>query len=361
VAVIGGGPAGAVTAHVIAAAGHRVVLIGRAHRRGPPLGEALVPSARTILAELGLLKAFTADGHRPSFGNESAWGSASVQRTDFIRSPYGHGWHLDRARFDAMLRESARAASTAVLEASRLRAFRDDGQGTWSLDVEAPGTMTRTRSRWLVDATGRSRFIARQLGVRRIGDDRLLAFSALFRPGRGGDVDSLSFVESVEDGWWYTALLLSGARTATFFTDADLEAAHAARTGPGFLRGLATTLHVQTRLAAFGYEMVEGPQATDARASRLHRLQGTRWLAVGDAALCFDPLSSQGLLTALYGGLKAGQALVRELAGDGGPLGEYEEAMLQVYRHYEANRLHVYRCERRWPHGLFWRRRHGGR
>jgi flavin-dependent dehydrogenase len=315
-----------------------------------------------MLAELGLLDGFTADGHRPSFGNESAWGTTGVQRTDFIRSPYGNGWHLDRARFDALLRSAARAAGTDLREASRLRAFRDDGDGTWSLDVEGPGGITRMQSRWLVDATGRSRSVARRLGIRRIGADSLVAFSALFRSGRDGDRDSLSFVESVGDGWWYTALNPSGERTATFFTDADLEAARAARTRSGFLRGLAGTLHLRRRLAAFGSEITEGPQATDARTSRLERLYGTRWLAVGDAALCFDPLSSQGLLTALYGALKAGRALVRELEGAAASaaLEEYEEAMLQVYRAFEANRLQAYRQERRWPQRLFWKRRHGG-
>eukprot|EP00479_Gromia_sphaerica_P013930 TRINITY_DN8021_c0_g1_i1.p1 TRINITY_DN8021_c0_g1~~TRINITY_DN8021_c0_g1_i1.p1 ORF type:complete len:60 (-),score=20.65 TRINITY_DN8021_c0_g1_i1:65-244(-) len=34
-----------------------------------------------------------------------------------------------------------------------------------------------------------------------------------------------------------------------------------------------------------------------------------QWIAVGDAAMSFDPLSSQGMVTALESGVKCGQAL----------------------------------------------------
>jgi flavin-dependent dehydrogenase len=358
VTVIGGGPAGAVTAHVIAAAGCRVSLVDAPVRRAPRFGEGLVPAARLILEELGVFDEFTAEAHLPSFGNESSWGSPAVHRTDFIRSPYGHGWHLDRARFDAMLRNSARAAGAFVHARSWLRAFRDDGDGTWSLDVEGPSGINRIRSRWLVDATGRSSSVARRHGVRRITDDRLLAFAATFRPRRDGDLDSLSFVEAVEEGWWYTALLPSRDRAVVFFTDAGLEAANTARTRQGFVAALSTTLHVSTRLAAFDYEIAEVPRATAASGSRLERLRGPRWLAVGDAAMSFDPLSSQGIFTALYGALKAARALIEELESNGSSLAGYEDALLEVYRHYSANRLLAYRQERRWPHSPFWKPRH---
>lgn len=37
--------------------------------------------------------------------------------------------------------------------------------------------------------------------------------------------------------------------------------------------------------------------------------RGDTWLATGDAALCFDPISSQGLFNSIYTGLTAAEAV----------------------------------------------------
>ena len=72
--------------------------------------------------------------------------------------------------------------------------------------------------------------------------------------------------------------------------------------------------------------MEDRPRGADAGSARLDRFVGDGWVAAGDAALSFDPLSSQGMLTALYTGMKAGQALSAHLAGDGGALEAYADA-----------------------------------
>ncbi|HEU4883779.1 MAG TPA: NAD(P)-binding protein, partial [Longimicrobium sp.] len=104
--VAGGGPAGCAAALALARAGRRVLLVDAAPA-GPPLGEALPPVGRALLGELGLLEGFLGQGHAPSHGNASAWGSGALAAHDFLRGVHGHGWHLDRARFDAGLRAAA--------------------------------------------------------------------------------------------------------------------------------------------------------------------------------------------------------------------------------------------------------------
>jgi flavin-dependent dehydrogenase len=53
----------------------------------------------------------------------------------------------------------------------------------------------------------------------------------------------------------------------------------------------------------------------EAGGGRLEYSAGEGWLACGDAALAFDPLSSQGILSALYGGMLASRTVLRELSG----------------------------------------------
>ena len=84
---------------------------------------------------------------------------------------------------------------------------------------------------------------------------------------------------------------------------------------------------------------------------------GDDWAAVGDAASCFDPLSSQGLFNALYGALKLAPAIASSLTGDRRALANYSERLYTVWTAYRRHSSAFYRLERRWPDHCFWRRR----
>lgn len=359
VAVIGGGRAGAAAARMLAAGGRRTLLVDRPGRRR--MGESLAPVVRTLLRELGAWDSFQTDGHLPCYGNESLWGSPAVHSTDFIRTPYGHGWHIDGALFDQGLRAGAEAAGAAVWADTSLAGLRRDGNSGWQVRLMRPrGKRQDVRARFVIDATGRGHRVAHSLGIGRRYDDRLLAFQALFRPDpsrRETDEDSLSFVESVARGWWYTARVpVNGGcqRTVVLFTDAGASWARTAATGAGFLALLETAPAIRKKLTRYGYTLAAGPVAVDARSSRLERLHGDGWLAVGDAAMAFDPLSSQGILTALYGGVKAANAVLAHLDGDADALASLENDLVAVYRHFQFNRERCYRLEKRWSDSPFW-------
>src|SRR5262249_56535538 len=78
------------------------------------LGETLPPSVNPLLRELGLWERFHALRSEPSYQTASAWGAAEPAERSFVFSPHGHGWHVDRARFDHMLAEAAEEAGARV-------------------------------------------------------------------------------------------------------------------------------------------------------------------------------------------------------------------------------------------------------
>ena len=88
-------------------------------------------------------------------------------------------------------------------------------------------------------------------------------------------------------------------------------------------------------------------------------MAGDRWLAVGDAALALDPLSSQGILTAMYSGMLAGRALDTHLSGNPKRLASYPSRLGAIATAYQRNRQAFYAMEWRWPDQAFWRRRTG--
>jgi flavin-dependent dehydrogenase len=322
--IIGGGPAGASAARVLALGGLRVLLAYAGDSDAFRAGESLVPGARTLLRELGVEERFDRDAHLPCYGNLSAWGSDELASTDFIRSPYGHGWHLDRTRFDAMLRDAAREAGAAV-------------------EVRRFTTLDDVPARWIFDCGGRAHPVARRHGVTRRYDDHLIAIFA--RYDGGSDEDSTTLVESVPEGWFHTALLPNGDRVVTFFTDTRMPWLTAARTSPGFDTLARKTTHVSKKLTV----LREEPRTADARSSRLVRFHGEGWIAAGDAAMSFDPLSSQGIVAALHAGTRAAQAILNDT------LAEYEATLDAIYTRYLTNRDTYYAAEQRWPDSPFWK------
>jgi flavin-dependent dehydrogenase len=85
-------------------------------------------------------------------------------------------------------------------------------------------------------------------------------------------------------------------------------------------------------------------------------MAGERWCACGDAAASFDPLSSQGLSTALGSGIEAA-AQVASVLRHGSPSSPSLDDAKDPWLMYITNRNAYYSLERRWPDSPFWRRR----
>jgi flavin-dependent dehydrogenase len=353
VLVVGAGPAGTIAALNLAPR-RRVLLVERDLAVGARIGEALAPAARRLLADMGLLDSFAAQGHAPCHANRSIWGADAPRETDFLRDPDGSGWHLDRARFDGWLRAVAIARGAELIAPARVEVIERAG-GKWRVRLAADAGAVEILADIVIDAGGRAAPIARRLGARRLALDRLVCGWV------GGAADAIelgvSHVEAVADGWWYSAPLPGGRRVLAFHTDADLPAARVARDRDALVAAARHAAHLARLLSACGFRPDGIGAYMAAHSAALVPCAGECWLAAGDAALAFDPLSAQGLLNALFTGLAAAEAADRRLAGDQDALADYAATIAGIGGRYRRHLELWYEAERRWPDAPFWQRR----
>jgi len=336
VAVVGGGPAGTATALALRAHAPRLtVAIYESSRYDEPrIGETLPPPARRLLEQHGVWAAFAAQRHKVVHGTASAWGEATARDQHFLFAAAGTGWHLDRAAFDAMLAYEAERRGATLFLGTRVQSAED------------------IPARFVVDATGTAA-IARSRGARVVAADRLVSFARTFDDAGG---DPRTFVESFADGWWYTAALPGGKRIAACMTDHDIGRHLGLHDDAGWEQAFASmplTSSLAPRIEKAGPVVV---RACDSR--RLDSPCADDWLAVGDAASRFDPLSSQGIMKALRGGAFAAYAVGDFLTrGDDSGLRRYRSFIAAEFEGYLATRAEYYAEEGRWAEREFWRRR----
>lgn len=380
VAIAGGGPAGTAAAIVLARAGYRVLLADAGGARRPhngllrdgllrdgmhrdcmfKVGEGLPPSARHLLRDLGALDRVLADGHRASHGTLALWGSDAPHANDFMFQLHGEGLQLDRRRFDAALLELAQAAGADIVRDAKLSlATGADDTGIHRLSLRSGETGHVVESRWLIDASGRPATLARSLGATRIEHDALIAFHMRLANDGDSDQDGRTWVEAVENGWWYSVLLPSRERLVAFLSDADLVDRRRLLTQAGLWAALAHAPQLFAHCRKHGYAPSSKPHGADACSSRLDRAaaQEKQWLAVGDAAIAFDPLSSKGIANALYTGIRAAQTVIACEAGDNAATLRYADHLLDIHRVYRRQLRMFHAMETRWAASVFWRRR----
>ncbi|MBV6273519.1 tryptophan 7-halogenase [Alcaligenaceae bacterium CGII-47] len=377
VVIVGAGPAGAATAITLAKLGQRVLLVEERASVRFKLGESLPP------ASIGLVEHFLGDlgqaehrlpGLYRTAGNISVWATEQPDVTDFFFTMTGFGLNIERLAFDEALRSNAVAAGACLLKGVRFESCEriTGGLFNWQVRLSSATQTRQYRTRYLVDCSGRRAVVAGALGIQiDANDDRLFAYAQWYVCD-GDDNDRYTRIEAVSHGWWYSNRLPDTEgndtrRLVVLHSDKDLPVAKMAARRHGFDQLLDASTHITPLLKAKGYRPCGVIRGAPANSQRLQDFCGDAWLAVGDAAQAYDPLSSQGIDKALRSGSHAGHmihyALTDCLQGGGG-LGrhntyihQYEAQQHQLWHAYRTQREDYYRMQPRWSDQPFWQRR----
>jgi flavin-dependent dehydrogenase len=354
VLIAGGGPAGIATALSLRKRGISCMIVEPENLEINKVGETISPNAYALMVKSGIENLLNDPAHLPSYGNSFLWGSNSVAETHFISQTYQHGWHVDRLRLEQQLRMHAVAAGVDYMQGCRvIRCKRHSGG--WNVAVQNGNHIHDIFCEFLVDATGRSSRVARVMGLQRNRLDLLVGISSLIITN-GGLGNNRTFIEASECGWWYAAPLTGNRVSLAFMTDSDLVEKRMLDYDY-FLQKAKQTNLISSVLTSVAQASAKLVQLHAASTSILQKCVEASWLAVGDAACAFDPISSYGITSALEGGYYAGHSIADTLSGMKESLSVYDAILSQVFQVYRKMHVQQYMMEQRWSYSPFWSRR----
>ncbi len=335
VIVVGAGPGGSATATILAEGGARVLVLEREFFPRFHVGESLLPAAEIITTLLDIEQDPNIFLYKSGaqFLCEETGRSESFDFAEAMDGPQRYAWHVDRARFDKLLMDRAIEAGAIVrqgvsvddvdLEADEVRvhwstaAESNEGAGSDSVDVaEAPKMTDATekrgtiKARYLIDATGQDRLLAKKRGTghafERFGKaaayTRFENISAAARNEFAPNNDVRIVI--VPDGWLWV-IPLTGNRLSVGMVSrlSGLRKEHLHRyldQSPLFGRLLAGATPGETNLIGnFSFENTEST--------------GSRFSCVGDAACFIDPVFSSGVSLAIRRGIETAERLLPAL------------------------------------------------
>jgi flavin-dependent dehydrogenase len=353
VVVMGGGVAGLSAALTLVRAGVSVCVLERTDYSPWRPGETLSPVAFAELQQLLAPEPLETEDFLESHGLEATWGSERPHHHSFLANPYGSGWHVERRHLDAMLARRVQSLQVPLWRSTCVTHLEREGQG-WRVRARMPQGPVELRCAALVDATGRSAQVARWQGVRRHDWDGLCSVSTVIDRPPGFQAQHL-VVEAAPQGWWYAAPLPEGRLILSLLSDVDVLQRHGALRPAGWSALFSTTRHLSERVG--GLAAVSRLHLRRCETSRLEQVAGAGWVAVGDAAAMWDPLSSSGILKGLRTGCAAARALCAALRGNSGALEDYARQQAEEFSRYLSARQAHYTLEQRWAGEDFWRRR----
>ena len=137
VIILGGGPGGtAAGMTLLKRDGVDVAVVEASNYTSPRIGESLTPGVRPLLEYLDIWQRFRSEQSLESFGSQAAWGSDYLQALDYMFTPHGAGWCLDRVRFDRMLASAFRDRGGHLLTNTHFVGCVRKSNGSWGVQVK---------------------------------------------------------------------------------------------------------------------------------------------------------------------------------------------------------------------------------
>lgn len=301
VVILGAGPAGCTLACLLAKRGIRTVVFDDDKRPGLLVGESLIPAVVPVLRQLGIedrVREFSVQKPGASFFHASGT-RVHLKFTKRGAKEPGYAYNVPRPQFDNLLRKRATELGVTFINQrakiqKSLHSERDVELTTESLVAAS----IDDHPAWLIDATGRSRLIARTLKLEaESGTRKDAAYFAHFENFTHDEVDPGQIIISIlKHGWaWRIPLqdklsvgIVLNMNAAKKLGEAPEERLENAIMQDPLMKDKATGATRVTEVMTYtNYQLIS------------NQGHGKGWILLGDAFGFVDPMLSPGLFMAL--------------------------------------------------------------
>jgi flavin-dependent dehydrogenase len=322
VAVIGGGPAGAVAAAILAQKGWDVRVYERQHFPRFSIGESLLPQSMGLLEEAGLLEDVMAGNFQFKDGAAFAYGD---RYTDiYFPEKFSPGWgttfQVRRDKFDKILIDGAAKKGAKVEFGTAVTAFSSDASGARMTIKRESGEEAEIRSRFTLDGSGFGRTLPRLLDLE--APSSMSRRRSTFRHVVD-NIDDPSFdrnkilvsVNPNNPQIWYWLIPLADGLSSTGVVGPDEAIAAYGDNLEERLDRLISEAEMMSRVLKNATRYREANEIIGFSAN-VKTLVGPSFALLGNAAEFLDPVFSSGVTIALKSATMASCLVDRQLRGE---------------------------------------------
>ncbi|HXN08733.1 MAG TPA: NAD(P)/FAD-dependent oxidoreductase [Candidatus Acidoferrales bacterium] len=339
VVVVGAGPAGSAAAHTLSASGADVLMLERAHfPRDKSCGDGITAHAVDILHEMGVT--FDRFGSKAVKTFGGIIGGPGGEMFAAHPPPTSDGtpiecWVVPRLLLDAEVAQAAVRAGARLKEGAAVTAVTRSNGTVSGVEYNDGTGVHRAAAKVVIGADGAHSAVAQSLGIR-LSSKRHLGFALRgYYEGVSDlrdDLEIYYFDEKLLPGYGW--VFPTGPQTANvgiglYSRELDRSARKLREILDQFIASVPNVAKRMARARPLGRAI--GWPLPVSSAHRPTVFNGA--MLCGDAASLVDPLTGEGIFTALVSGRSAGRAALKALSADdasAGVLRDHEREWVKI-------------------------------